>query len=123
MYTRVCVLLALVVAAGAYAQKEDALRTRELSDLHMGMFVCWSLSTPFSGYEWTRGVTARTTSRRPTRRTRCKTAKEAGMGYILFLRNTAMVCLWDTKTTEFKVPTPAETGCWRRCASRATSTA
>jgi alpha-L-fucosidase len=70
------------------------------------MFVCWSFST-FSGREWT-----------PTRDKDasyfnatgcdtdqwCRVAKEAGMGYILFLaKHHDGFCLWDTATTDKKV--------------------
>ncbi len=104
MYTRVCILLACAFVTGAHAQQEDAVRAKELSDLRMGMFVCWSLST-FSGYEWTRGVTSPDYFKATGCDTDqwCKTAKEAGMGYILFLtKHHDGFCLWDTKTTEFK---------------------
>src|SRR5512137_3082436 len=61
-------------------------RVEEAKGLHWGMFVCWSFST-FSGKEWTPGVT--NVSLLQT--TGCdteqwvKTAKEAQMGYVLFL--------------------------------------
>ena len=69
------------------------------------MFVCWSFST-FSGKEWTPGVK----DLLPSSATGCdtdqwaRTAKEAGMGYILFLtKHHDGFCLWDTKTTARKV--------------------
>ena len=69
------------------------------------MFICWSFST-FSGKEWTPGVT----NLALFNPTGCdteqwvKTAKEAGMGYILFLtKHHDGFCLWDTKTTDRKV--------------------
>jgi len=78
---------------------------RELKDLHWGMFVCWSFST-FSGKEWTPGVT----NLDLFKPSGCdaeqwvRTAKEAGMGYILFLtKHHDGFCLWDTKTTDRKV--------------------
>jgi alpha-L-fucosidase len=80
-------------------------RAGELKKLRFGMFICWSFST-FSGTEWTRGVTD------PAffKATGCdvdqwaKTAKEAGMGYILFLtKHHDGFCLWDTATTKLKV--------------------
>jgi alpha-L-fucosidase len=80
-------------------------RTKQLQELRFGMFVCWSLST-FSGKEWTRDVenvdffkaTGCDTDQW------CRTAKEAGMGYILFLtKHHDGFCLWDTQTTERKV--------------------
>ena len=80
-------------------------RAKALGDLHFGMFVCWSLST-FSGYEWTRGVSDPAYFKATGCDTDqwCKAAKDAGMGYILFLtKHHDGFCLWDTKTTEFKV--------------------
>ncbi len=80
-------------------------RVKQLQDLHFGMFICWSFST-FSGKEWT------TEKLGPEffKATGCdtdqwaKTAKEAGMGYILFLaKHHDGFCLWDTKTTDLKV--------------------
>ena len=80
-------------------------RAAELKSLQWGMFVCWSFST-FSGKEWTPGVKDITAFRA----TGCdtdqwaRTAKEAGMGYILFLtKHHDGFCLWDTKTTDRKV--------------------
>lgn len=80
-------------------------RTAELGDLRFGMFICWSFST-FSNVEWTRGVK----SLDWFNPTGCdtdqwaKTAKEAGMGYILFLtKHHDGFCLWDTGTTDWKV--------------------
>jgi len=84
----------------------DAVRAEQVKDLKFGMFICWSFST-FSGQEWT-----------PTRDKDasyfkatgcdtdqwCRTAKEAGMSYILFLtKHHDGFCLWDTQTTEKKV--------------------
>ncbi|MCL5096534.1 MAG: alpha-L-fucosidase [Candidatus Omnitrophica bacterium] len=80
-------------------------RVAELKQLRFGMFICWSCST-FSGKEWTPGVT-NTAFFHPTG---CdvdqwaRTAKEAGMGYILFLtKHHDGFCLWDTQTTDRKV--------------------
>ena len=80
-------------------------RVKELQDLRWGMFICWSFST-FSGKEWTPSVT----NLALFHPTGCdteqwvKTAKEAGMGYILFLtKHHDGFCLWDIKTTERKV--------------------
>lgn len=91
---------------------DPILRTRELQELHWGMFVCWSFST-FSGTEWTPGI--RDVSF--FRATECdadqwvRTAKEAGMGYVLFLtKHHDGFCLWDTDTTDRKV-TRAPLGC------------
>lgn len=91
--------------AAAAVPKDSAVRAREISDMRFGMFVCWSLST-FSGYEWTRGVSDPAYFRATGCDTDqwCQVAKDAGMGYILFLaKHHDGFCLWDTKTTEFKV--------------------
>jgi len=81
-------------------------RAEDLAGLRWGMFVCWSFST-FSGQEWTPGVKDAAFFKA----TGCdtdqwaRTAKEAGMGYILFLtKHHDGFCLWDTKTTDRKVP-------------------
>jgi alpha-L-fucosidase len=83
----------------------DAVRGKEIADMKWGMFVCWSFST-FSGKEWTPGITDIDLFN-PTG---CDTdqwvriAKEAGMGYILFLaKHHDGFCLWDTATTDRKV--------------------
>ncbi|MGA2255381.1 MAG: alpha-L-fucosidase [Thermoguttaceae bacterium] len=80
-------------------------RAAELKSLRWGMFICWSFST-FSGTEWTPGVKDVSFFKA----TGCdtdqwaRTAKEAGMGYILFLtKHHDGFCLWDTKTTDRKV--------------------
>ena len=80
-------------------------RAEELKNQKWGMFVCWSFST-FSGKEWTPGVKDVAFFKA----TGCdtdqwaRTAKEAGMGYILFLtKHHDGFCLWDTKTTDRKV--------------------
>lgn len=80
-------------------------RTAELQDLKWGMFICWSFST-FSGKEWTPNVTDINLFRAKNVDTDqwARTAKEAGMGYILFLtKHHDGLCLWDTKTTDRKV--------------------
>lgn len=82
----------------------DETRAGEVSDMKFGMFVCWSFST-FSGKEWTGEPHP------PAffRATGCdtdqwaRTAKEAGMNYILFLtKHHDGFCLWDTETTDLK---------------------
>ncbi len=80
-------------------------RADELKQLRFGMFICWSFST-FSGKEWTPGIQD-VAFFNPTS---CDTdqwaatAKEAGMGYILFLtKHHDGFCLWDTATTNRKV--------------------
>jgi alpha-L-fucosidase len=84
-------------------------RAQELKDLRWGMFICWSFST-FSGRECTRGVEKNTdyATLFPAKTVDtdqwARVAKEAGMGYILFLtKHPDGFCLWDTKTTERKV--------------------
>jgi len=82
-----------------------ARRADELKNLKWGMFVCWSFST-FSGREWTPGVKDVSFFKATTVDTDqwARTAKEAGMGYILFLtKHHDGFCLWDTKTTDRKV--------------------
>ena len=69
------------------------------------MFICWSFST-FSGKEWTPGVKDVSFFRATEVDVEqwARTAKDAGMGYILFLtKHHDGFCLWDTKTTERKV--------------------
>jgi alpha-L-fucosidase len=83
----------------------DAVRARQITEMNWGMFICWSLST-FSGTEWTRGVSDVNFFKATGCDTDqwCETAKAADMGYILFLaKHHDGFCLWDTKTTDFKV--------------------
>jgi len=80
-------------------------RAKELQQLRFGMFICWSFST-FSGREWTGGVKDVSFFKAASCDTDqwARTAKEAGMGYILFLtKHHDGFCLWDTKTTDRKV--------------------
>ena len=81
-------------------------RASEISDMRFGMFICWSVSTCY-GQEWTPTLDKDAGYFTPTGSDTdqwCKTAKEAGMGYILFLtKHHDGFCLWDTKTTEKKV--------------------
>ncbi len=82
-----------------------ARRAEELKGLHWGMFICWSFST-FSGKEWTGGVKDVAFFKATDVDTDqwARTAREAGMGYILFLtKHHDGFCLWDTKTTDRKV--------------------
>jgi alpha-L-fucosidase len=99
--------LAAVFSSTLWAARATDVQKRaaELKSLRWGMFVCWSFST-FSGQEWTPGVK----DIKLFRATDCdtdqwaRTAKEAGMGYILFLtKHHDGFCLWDTKTTNRKV--------------------
>lgn len=100
----VCVLVGMGMAVSSLAVADNASRSRDLAGLRCGLFVCWSLST-FSGQEWTRGVTDPGFFKATGCDTDqwCQTAKDAGMGYILFLtKHHDGFCLWDTKTTDFK---------------------
>jgi alpha-L-fucosidase len=99
-----CAILTLASVARS-ADVDRAKRTEELKQLKFGMFVCWSLST-FSDREWTPGV-QNLSFFNPAG---CDTdqwasvAKEAGMGYVLFLtKHHDGFCLWDTATTQRKV--------------------
>jgi alpha-L-fucosidase len=111
MRCRTTVLLALVligatrIAAPAAETTDLKKRAEELKRLKWGMFVCWAFGT-FSGTESTPGVKDLALFH-PTG---CDTdqwarvAKEAEMGYILFLaKHHEGFCLWDTKTTDRKV--------------------
>jgi alpha-L-fucosidase len=84
----------------------DSLRAREISDMKFGMFICWSFST-FYGQEWTPTLDKDASYFKATAYDTdqwCKVAKDAGMGYILFLsKHHDGFCLWDTKTTDKKV--------------------
>lgn len=84
----------------------DEVRAQQIKDLEFGMFVCWSFST-FSGQEWTPTRDKDASYFRATGVDTdqwCRTAKEAGMHYILFLaKHHDGFCLWDTATTEKKV--------------------
>jgi alpha-L-fucosidase len=106
-FTRIALLTTLLTSSlfAADAPIDMNKRTKELQDLKWGMFICWSFST-FSGKEWTPGIKDVSFFRS----TGCdtdqwaRTAKEAGMGYILFLtKHHDGFCLWDTKTTDRKV--------------------
>jgi alpha-L-fucosidase len=80
-------------------------RAEELKNLRWGMFICWSFST-FSEKEWTPGIKdiAFFKAKEVDTDQWAKTAKEAEMGYILFLtKHHDGFCLWDTKTTDRKV--------------------
>jgi len=97
--------LRVQTGAPGLAARQPPLRTEELKNLKWGLFICWSFST-FSGKEWTPGVTDVAFFKA----TGCdtdqwaRTAKEAGMGYILFLtKHHDGFCLWDTATTDRKV--------------------
>ena len=84
----------------------DKLRAKEISDMKFGMFICWSFST-FYGEEWTPTLDKDASYFRATDCETdqwCKVAKDAGMGYILFLsKHHDGFCLWDTETSQKKV--------------------
>jgi len=91
----------------AYLQVIDnETRAEQIKDMKFGMFICWSFST-FSGQEWTptEGKDASYFKATGCNTDQwCRVAKDAGMGYILFLtKHHDGFCLWDTKTTDKKV--------------------
>lgn len=85
---------------------DDKVAAEQIKDMKFGMFICWSFST-FSGHEWTPTLEKDAsffTAKNVDTDQWCKTAKEAGMNYILFLtKHHDGFCLWDTKTTDKKV--------------------
>ncbi|NOR76121.1 MAG: hypothetical protein GQ525_13315 [Draconibacterium sp.] len=85
---------------------DDTFRAEQIKEMKWGMFVCWSFST-FYGQEWTPTLDKDATFFEATGCDTdqwCKTAKDAGMGYILFLaKHHDGFCLWDTETTDKKV--------------------
>ncbi len=85
---------------------DDKVRAEQIKEMKWGMFICWSFST-FSGKEWTPTRDKDATFFKATNADTdqwCKVAKDAGMGYILFLtKHHDGFCLWDTETTEKKV--------------------
>jgi alpha-L-fucosidase len=98
-----------VVASACMGERvklPDAVRTQQIKDMKFGMFICWSFST-FYAKEWTPTQDKDAMFFRATGCDTdqwCRTAKEAGMGYILFLsKHHDGFCLWDTATTEKKV--------------------
>jgi alpha-L-fucosidase len=99
------VLTAVALLLAGARPGDMAKRTEELKSLRWGMFICWSFST-FSGKEWTPGVTDVSFFRATAVDTGqwARTARDAGMGYILFLtKHHDGFCLWDTATTYRKV--------------------
>jgi alpha-L-fucosidase len=105
-FTLTISLAAVLASPAAVAGEIDmARRTEELKNLRWGMFICWSFST-FSGEEWTPGVKDVSFFKATGCDTEqwARTAREAGMGYILFLtKHHDGFCLWDTATTDRKV--------------------
>lgn len=98
-------MTALASLSPAAAPVDLARRAEEVKALRWGMFICWSFST-FSGKEWTPGVKDVTFFKATEVDTDqwARTARDAGMGYILFLtKHHDGFCLWDTKTTARKV--------------------
>lgn len=82
-----------------------AKRADELKSLRWGLFLCWGFST-FSGQEWRSDVkdVAYFRAKEADTDQWAQSAKEAGMGYILFrVKDQDGFCLWDTKTTDRKV--------------------
>jgi alpha-L-fucosidase len=101
----VCGAVSFAVSGVCSAAPVSDERVQQLKNLKFGMFICWSFST-FSGKEWTPGVkdVSFFRAREVDVEQWVRTAKEAGMGYILFLtKHHDGFCLWDTKTTERKV--------------------
>src|SRR5210317_623280 len=84
----------------------DESRAKEISEMKFGMFICWSFST-FYGAEWTPTLDKDASFFKATGCDTdqwCRVAKDAGMGYILFLsKHHDGFCLWDSKTTDKKV--------------------
>jgi len=107
-----CLILAVIGTAYSatpginMTRLPDEARAKEVRDMKWGMFICWSFSS-FAGREWTptRGKDASYFKATGCGTDQwCQTAKEAGMGYILFLaKHHDGFCLWETKTTEKKV--------------------
>lgn len=103
-----------MIFLGCTSQKEvdykvkidDKVRAEQIKEMKWGMFICWSFST-FYGSEWTPTLDKDATYFKATGCDTdqwCKTAKDAGMGYILFLsKHHDGFCLWDTETTDKKV--------------------
>lgn len=99
------IILCTLTGCATQRVLSDSVRAQEISDLRFGMFICWSYST-FSGVEWTGEPHDVSFFKATTCNTDqwAKTAKEAGMNYILFLtKHHDGFCLWDTQTTDLKV--------------------
>ncbi len=106
-------VLFVILVAGCREKKadyltkvDDQIRSQQIKDMKFGMFICWSFST-FSGQEWTPALDKDASYFKATGCDTdqwCQVAKDAGMGYILFLsKHHDGFCLWDTKTSEKKV--------------------
>lgn len=99
------IILCVFSGCGQKKATPDPVRAKEVADLRFGMFICWSYST-FSGKEWTGEPHDVSFFRATSCNTDqwARTAKEAGMNYILFLtKHHDGFCLWDTQTTDLKV--------------------
>ena len=101
------ILIFLAVQAAIAEETADQVkRVEPFKALRFGMFICWSFST-FSDTEWTPGIKDLSYFH-PTGMDVdqwVSTARDAGMGYLLFLtKHHDGFCLWDTKTTSWKVP-------------------
>ena len=85
---------------------DDNLRAEQVKEMKFGMFICWSFST-FYGKEWTPTKNKEASYFKATGCDTdqwCEVAKNAGMGYILFLaKHHDGFCLWNTQTTDKKV--------------------
>jgi len=115
MKTRICaigIVLGMIASGCASTPRistpkmPDEVRAQQIKDMKWGMFICWSYST-FSGREWTPTKDKDASYFKATGCDTdqwCRTAKAAGMSYILFLaKHHDGFCLWDTATTEKKV--------------------
>ena len=110
----ILLIISIVCFSGCYQNKktdytikiDDNVRAEQVKDMKWGMFICWSFST-FYGSEWTPTLDKDATFFKATGCDTdqwCRTAKDAGMGYILFLtKHHDGFCLWDTETTDKKV--------------------
>ena len=86
-------------------QDPQAARVQRLLDQKWGMFIHWSFAS-FLDDEWPRGVKDLSVFNPSGMDTDqwARAAKDAGMGYMLFLTKCHDgFCLWDTKTTDWKV--------------------
>lgn len=109
-YACVAFSISLTTAFGEPSVKPERLpdhvRAQQILDLRWGLFVCWSFST-FSGREWTPTQDKDASYFKATGVDTdqwARSAKDAGMGYILFLaKHHDGFCLWDTATTDKKV--------------------
>jgi alpha-L-fucosidase len=90
---------------------DDQVRANQIKDMKFGMMLHWSYST-FSGKDWTPEEWVPTLDKDASdfKATGCDTdqwcevARDAGMGYIVFVaKHHDGLCMWDTKTTEKKV--------------------